>query len=193
MRIAQQENSVEKRGWVAWFMRETNKTSRQEACTTYVGRRLPSVLPKERRHWGLPGRILEAQAKLVSLVGSALQMETQPEFERERHGETSISRNGSQFFIFQSLFLYTEVLYKSHVGSAVLTFIKVRCFIQMYTEVLGVLHHLLARWPADNLWPSPCDSGQSTRTLISPGVIILKTDATFWRYQIKLHSYRVRV
>ena len=62
MRIVQQENSVEKRGWVAWFTRETNKTSRQEACTTYVGRRRPSVLPKERRHWGLPGRILEAQA-----------------------------------------------------------------------------------------------------------------------------------
>ena len=59
----------------------------------------------------------------------------------------------------------------------------------MYTEVLGVLHHLLASGggPADNLQPSPCDSGQST--LISPGVIILKTDAT----QIKLHSYRVRV
>ena len=36
------------------------------------------------------------------------------------------------------------MLYKSHVGSAVLTFIKVRCFIQKYTEVLGVLHHLLA-------------------------------------------------
>ena len=46
---------------------------------------------------------------------------------------------------------------------------------------------------ADNLSPSPCDSGQSTRTLIFPGVIILKTDATFRRYQIKLHSYRVRV
>ena len=81
------------------------------------------------------------------------------------------------------------MLCKSHAGSAVLTFIKVRCFIQMYTEVLGVLHHLLARGPADNLRPSPCDSGQSTRTLISPGVIILKTDAT----QVKLHSYRVRV
>jgi len=187
MRIAQQENSVEKRGWVAWFMRETNKTSRQEACTTYVGRRCPSILPKERKHWGLPGRILEAQAKLVSLAGSALQMETQPQFERERHGETSILRNWSQFFIFQGLFLYTEMLYKSHAGSAVLTFIKVRCFIQMYTEVLGVLHHFLARGPDDSLWPSPCDSGQST--LISPGVIILKTDAT----QIKLHSYRVRV
>ena len=47
--------------------------------------------------------------------------------------------------------LYTEMLCKSHVGSAILTFIKVRCFIQMYTEVLGVLHHLLARGPADNL------------------------------------------
>ena len=31
------------------------------------------------------------------------------------------------------------------MGTAVLTFTKVRCFIQMYTEVLGVLHHLLAR------------------------------------------------
>ena len=49
------------------------------------------------------------------------------------------------FFIFQGLFLYTEMLYKSHAGTAVLTFIKVRCFIQMYTEVLEVLHHLLAR------------------------------------------------
>ena len=140
---------MEKRGWVAWFTRETNKTSRQEVCTTYVGRRCPSVLLKERRHWGLPGRILEAQAKLVSMAGSALQMETQPEWESEQHGETSISRNWSPFFIFQSLFLYTEMLYKSHAGSAVLTFIKVRCFIQMYTEVLGVLHHLLARGPAD--------------------------------------------
>ena len=65
-----------------------------------------------------------------------------------------------------------EMLYKSHAGSAVLTFIKVRSFIQMYTEVLGVLYHLLARGPANNLWPSPCDSGQSSRTLISPGVII---------------------
>ena len=185
---------MEKRGWVAWFTRGTNKTSRQEACTTYVGRRRPSVLPKERRHWGLPGRILEAQAKLVSLAGSALQMETQPEFERENDKRRPVFWGTDPIFLFfQGLFLYTEMLYKSHAGSAVLTFIKVRCFIQMYTEVLGVLHHLLARGPADNSWPFPCDSGQSARTLISAGVIILKTDATFQRYQIKLHSYRVRV
>ena len=48
-------------------------------------------------------------------------------------------------------FLYTEMLYKSHAGTAVLTFIKVRCFTQMYTEVLGVLHQLLAGGPAENL------------------------------------------
>ena len=82
---------------IAWFTRETNKTSRQEVCTTYVGRRRPSVLPKERRHWGLPSRILEAQAKLVSLVGSALQMETQPEWERERDMGSHIPLTSSQY------------------------------------------------------------------------------------------------
>ena len=112
--------------------------------------------------------------------------------ERTTWGDQSF-KELTPFFIFQGLFLYTEMLYKSHAGTAVLTFIKVRCFIQMYTKVLGVLHHLLARGPADNLWPSPCDCGQSTRTLISPGVIIFETDSTFQRYQIKLHFYRVRV
>ena len=188
MRIAQQENSVEKRGWVAWFTWETNKTSRQEACTTYVGCRHPSILQKERRHWGLPGRILEAQAKLVSLAGSTLQMETQPEFEREREtwGDQYLEELIPILYFPGSVFIHWGVIQKScRVSSP--DFIKVRCFIQMYTEVLGVLHHLLARGHADNLWPSPCDSSKST--FLSPGVIILKTDAT----QIKLHSYRVRV
>ena len=73
-------------------------------------------------------------------------METQPEFERER------ATWGDQYFEKLIPILYfpwstfiTEMLCKSHMGSAVLTFIKVKCFIQMYTEVLGVLHHLLAR------------------------------------------------
>ena len=40
--------------------------------------------------------------------------------------------------------------------------------------------HLLAREGLLTIYDplSPCDRGQSTRTLISPGVIILKTDAT---------------
>jgi len=70
--------------------------------------------------------------------------------ERTTWGDQSFEEL-TPFFIFQGLFLYTEMLYKSHAGTAVLTFIKVRCFIQMYTEVLGVLHHLLARGAADNL------------------------------------------
>ena len=98
---------MEKRGWVAWFTRETNKTSRQEACTTYVGRRCPSVLPKERRHWGLPGRILEAQAKLVSLVGSALQMETQPEFERESDMGRPVFQGTDSNSLFSRVCFYT--------------------------------------------------------------------------------------
>ena len=34
--------------WARVHTRGTNKTSRQEVCTTYVGHRRPSVLPKER-------------------------------------------------------------------------------------------------------------------------------------------------
>ena len=148
---------MEKRGWVAWFTREINKTSRQEACTTYVGRRRPSVLPKERRH--SPPRSDLRSPGIISKHGGfcAPDGDSARVRERERYGETNISRNWSHFLFFQGLFLYTEMLYKSHAGSAVLAFVKVRCFTQMYTEVLGMLHHLLARGPADNLWPSPCD------------------------------------
>jgi len=179
---------VEKRGWVAWFTQETNKTSRS---LHHLRRPQASFRSSEGEETLRPPRSdLRSPGKISKLGGFRTpDGDSARVWERERHGETSISRNWSQFFIFQGLLLYTEVLYKSHVGSAVLTFIKVRCFIQMYTEVLGVLHHLLARGPADNWWPSPCDSGQSTRTLFSPRVIILKTDAT----QIKLHSYRVSV
>ena len=162
---------MEKRGWVAWFTRETNKISRQEACTTYVGCRRPSILRKERRHWDLPGWILEAQAKLVSLVGSAFQTETQPECKRESDMGRPVFWETDPNSLFSMVYFYTL---RCYAGSAVLIFIKVRCFIQMYTEALGMLHHLLAKGPADNLWPSPCDSGQSTRTLISSRVIILK-------------------
>ena len=138
---------MEKRSWVAWFTQETNKTSRQEACTAYIGRRHPSVLPKERRHWGLPGQILETQAKLVGLAGSVLQMETQPEFERER--ATWVDQYFEELipilYFPGSVFIHWGVIQKSCGDS--ITFIKVRCFIQMYTEVLGVLHHPLA-WGA---------------------------------------------
>ena len=85
------------------------------------------------------------------MAGSALQMETQPEFERENNMGRPVFRETDPNSLFFMVYFYTLRCYASHAGSAVLTFIKVRCFIQMYTEVLGVLHHLLARGPADNL------------------------------------------
>ena len=91
----------------AWFTRETNKTSRKEVCTNYVGCRRPSILLKERRHWGLPSWILEAQAKLVSLVGSALQMETQPEFERESDMGRPVFRETDPNSLFSMVYFYT--------------------------------------------------------------------------------------
>ena len=105
---------MEKRGWVAWFTQETNKTSRQEACTTYIGCRRPSVLLKERRHWGLPGRILEAHAKLVSLVGSALQV-TQPECKRERAtwGDQYFEKLIPILYFPWSTFIHWDVMQKS--------------------------------------------------------------------------------
>ena len=131
---------MEKRGWVAWFTWKTNKTSSQEVCTTYVGHRRPSVLPWNRRHWGLPCPILEAQAKLVSLEGlRAPDGNSARGWEREWHEETSLSRNWSPFLFFQGLFLYTEMLYKSHAGSAVLTFIKVTVLhTNVYRGLRGV-------------------------------------------------------
>ena len=106
---------MEKRGWVSRFTQETNKTSRQEACTTYVGHRRLSILPKKRKHWGLPGRILEAKTKLVSLVGSALQMETQPEFEREREtwGDQSFEELIPILYFPWSTFIHWDVMQKS--------------------------------------------------------------------------------
>ena len=53
---------VEKRGWITGL--------HGIPITTYVGPRRLSILPKERRHWGLPSPISEAQAELAGLVST---------------------------------------------------------------------------------------------------------------------------
>ena len=69
-------------------------------------------------------------------------------------------QGGNQSFQEQVHFLFFRSAYilfvidrdeYSHAGSADLTLIKIRCFIQMYTKVLGALHHLLAMRPANIL------------------------------------------
>ena len=55
---------MEKRDWITGL--------RGILITTYVGHRRLFILPRERRHWGLPGPILEAPAKSVGLVGTLI-------------------------------------------------------------------------------------------------------------------------
>ena len=60
-------------------MRETNKNSRQEVCTTYGGRRRPLEERKVPHPRNLLDWVLAAQESLVSVVGYSLEMETQLE------------------------------------------------------------------------------------------------------------------
>ena len=61
-----------------------------------------------------------------------------------------------------------------------------------YTKFSGDLHHLLAKRPANILWPFLMMISQS-ENLFSPEVIFLKSGTTLRRHQIKLHSYRAKV
>ena len=55
---------MEKRGWITWFTRRTNKTLRQGVCTAYVGHgRLPGLL-KEWRHKVPPRSDLRSPGKI---------------------------------------------------------------------------------------------------------------------------------
>ena len=76
------------------------------------------------------------------------------ENEKRPHRRDQSFQEWSVFFIFRFayiLFVIHRDRIQSHVGSADLTFIKIRCFIYMYMKVLGVLHHLLAKRPANIL------------------------------------------
>ena len=97
---------MEKTGWITWFTGNTNKTPRQGVSTTYIGHRRLSVLPKERTHWGLPGQISEAQAKLAGLASIYAPDENSARRgKKEQHGGISLSRNWSNYFIFRFAYI----------------------------------------------------------------------------------------
>ena len=102
---------VEKRGWITWFTWDTNKALRQEVCTTYVGHRSLSILPKERRHWSLPSPILEAQAKFAGLVSTHV-----PDGNSVRRGKNdtgeSVFPETDPISLFSGLFIY----FLLHIG-----------------------------------------------------------------------------
>ena len=92
------------------------------------------------------------------------------------------------FFIFQGpVFIHRDVIQKSCRVSSPDFYKNQALHTNVYKGLRGVTSSsgqgACWQFMTLSLWQ------RSTRTLISPGVIILKTDAT----QIKLHSYRVRV
>ena len=119
---------VEKRGWITGL--------HGILITTYVGHRRLSILPKETRHWGLPGLISEAQAELAGLVSthisdgnSARKAGSKKETTRGNQSFQKLIR----FLYFSGLFIYLFVIHRDEYrvtwGSADLTLVTIRCFI----------------------------------------------------------------
>ena len=119
---------VEERGWITGL--------HGIPITTYVGHRRLSILPRERRHWGLPGPILEALAKSVVLVrtlvpdgNSARKMGSKKEMTRGNQSFQKLIR----FLYFSGLFIYLFVIHRDEYrvmrGSADLTLVTIRCII----------------------------------------------------------------
>ena len=110
--IVQQENLVEKRCSITWFMEKANKVPDKELAPSTLGHQHP-LEQRGVPHLGLPHAwILEAGASKQIWRASTLQMEIQPEKENRPHrgetspvtGPSSIVQNGLLY-----LFLYIEI------------------------------------------------------------------------------------
>ena len=119
---------VEKRGWTTGL--------HGIPITTYIGHRRLSILPKERRHWGLPGLISEVQAELAGLVSTHISDGNSA----RKAGSKKETTQGNQsfqklirFLYFSGLFIYLFVIHRDEYrvtrGSADLTLVTIRCFI----------------------------------------------------------------
>ena len=119
---------VEKRGWITGL--------HGIPITTYVGHRHLSILPKERRHWGLPGPISEAQAELAGLVSTHISdgnSARKAESKKEMTWGNQSFQKLIRFLYFSGLFIYLFVIHRDEYrvtrGSADLTLVTIRCFI----------------------------------------------------------------
>ena len=104
--------------------------------TIYVGHRRLFFLPKERRHWGLPGPISAARAELAGLVSTHISDGNSA----RKTGNKKEMTWGNQsfqklirFLYFSGLFIYLFVIHRDEYrvtrGSADLTLVTIRCFI----------------------------------------------------------------
>ena len=119
---------MEKRGWIIGL--------RGILITTYVGHRHLSIFPRERRHWGLPGLILEAPAKSVGLVHTLVpegNLARKMGSEKETTWGNQSFQKLIRFLYFLGLFIYLFVIHRDEYrvmwGSADLTLVTIRCFI----------------------------------------------------------------
>ena len=151
--------------------------------------------PLEQWRVPLHGRplvwVLEARASKQTRRASTPQMGIQPEKEREAKGErerereilntgeTSLSRDQPILYCSEKLLILLVVyrdqwIIQNYAASAALTH-RDQAFslcAQLYTQVLGDLHHLLARGPINILRPFS-DKGLSTRRLICLNSVVL--------------------
>ena len=112
--------------------------------------------------------------------GFVFQMGIQPEKGEEEKTETSLSRKLVCLFIFQESFYTLSCTQRSMDNTKSYRVSSTDPYrdqafslhTQLYTQVLGDLHHLLARRPISILWPVS-DKGLSTRKLICPKSVVL--------------------
>ena len=117
-------------------------------------------------------------------TASPCALEDQPEKERERkreltRGSQTMMRRGPKLYFSRELIylkLYIENNGKNKIMQGQQPWpYRDQAFSQhtyLYTQVLGDLHHLLARRPLSILWPFS-DKGPSTRKLICPKSVVL--------------------
>ena len=182
-------------------MRRTNKTLRQGVCTAYIGHRHLPGLPEEWRHEVTPRSDLGSPGK-ISRLGEfphSRWESSQKRRERKKTWGKAVFPGTGLFLYFPGPLLYFELYieingkYKVTKGQLSWALLKPRFLHSFqYTKFSGDLHHLLAKRPANILWPFLMMISQP-ENLFSPKVIFLKSGTTLWRHQIKLHSYRAKV
>ena len=146
---------MEKRCWITWFMRKTNKTPRQGVCTTYVGHRLLPGLPEEWRHQVPPCSDLRSPGKIS---GPGEPPRSKWEFSQKRRERERTTR-GKPVFPGTGLFLYFPgpLLYfkpyieingkYSHVGWAVLTLIETTLSFCILSDIQSSQVIYIIFWP----------------------------------------------
>ena len=141
---------MEKKGWVTWFTRKTNKTLKQEISTIFIRPLAPTWIGEGAPPWAPSHVGLRSLASKYTWWDFTLQLGILPEMERDREGKREreeVDTGGARFprnqfqklvwetgpsftvrKIFLNLWLYIEFngWLKKYAASAALTLIVIR-------------------------------------------------------------------